>query len=146
MTITMADSQDAGIRPVQFLWLEITGKCQLECGHCYADSGPAGTHGRMRLPDWLRVIDEAARLGVRTVQFIGGEPTLHPDLPDLIPAAKRAGLAIEVFSNLVHITDELWDTFLRCDVGRRPPTTVTIPASTAPSPAGRRIPARAPTS
>ncbi|MBO0880190.1 MAG: radical SAM protein [Mycobacterium sp.] len=61
-----------------FLWLEITGRCQLACVHCYADSGPAGTHGSMRRADWLRVMDQAARMGVRMVQFIGGEPTLHP--------------------------------------------------------------------
>jgi MoaA/NifB/PqqE/SkfB family radical SAM enzyme len=48
-----------------FVWLEITGKCQLQCSHCYADSGPSGTHGRMSTPDWLRVIDQAAGLGVK---------------------------------------------------------------------------------
>lgn len=31
--------------PLRFLWLEITGRCQLACAHCYADSGPTGTHG-----------------------------------------------------------------------------------------------------
>ncbi|PWK82464.1 hypothetical protein C8D88_11357 [Lentzea atacamensis] len=25
---------------LRFAWLEITGKCQLSCTHCYADSGP----------------------------------------------------------------------------------------------------------
>lgn len=69
--------------PVRFMWLEITGKCQLECVHCYADSGPDGTAGSMTTNDWYRVIDEAASMGIRMVQFIGGEPTLHPDLPDL---------------------------------------------------------------
>jgi hypothetical protein len=49
------------------LWLEITRKCQLNCGHCYADSGPEGTHGEMARADWLRVIDQAAALGVGNV-------------------------------------------------------------------------------
>src|SRR6266568_1143984 len=95
----------------EFLWLEITGRCQLECRMCYADSGPVGTHGSMSNPDWMRVIDEAADMGVRTVQFIGGEPTLHPALPDLIRHALSRALAVEVFSNLVHVTDELWAVF-----------------------------------
>ncbi len=34
--------------------------------------------------DWERVIDQAAALGVETVQYIGGEPTLDPDLPRLV--------------------------------------------------------------
>ena len=94
-----------------FLWLEITGRCQLECQHCYAESGPSGTHGAMSTVDWLRVLDQAAALGVQTVQFIGGEPTLHPDLPRLVNHGLRLGLAVEVFTNLVHVTDELWELF-----------------------------------
>jgi MoaA/NifB/PqqE/SkfB family radical SAM enzyme len=27
------------VRPLDFLWLEVTGKCQLACSHCYASSG-----------------------------------------------------------------------------------------------------------
>lgn len=96
---------------VAFVWLEITGRCQLECVHCYAESGPSGTHGSMTGADWLRVIDQAAELGVGTVQFIGGEPTLHPDLPALVRHARAAGMEVEVFSNLVHVTPGLWETF-----------------------------------
>jgi MoaA/NifB/PqqE/SkfB family radical SAM enzyme len=98
---------------LSFLWLEITGKCQLRCVHCYADSGPSGTHGAMERSDWYRVIDEAAALGVQMVQFIGGEPTMHPDLPCLIDHALACGLEVEVFSNLVHVRPELWELFDR---------------------------------
>lgn len=52
-----------------FLWLEITGRCQLACVHCYAESGPAGSHGLMTKADWLRVLDEAAEIGVEMVQI-----------------------------------------------------------------------------
>jgi MoaA/NifB/PqqE/SkfB family radical SAM enzyme len=96
-----------------FLWLEITGKCQLRCVHCYADSSPEGTHGTMTTADWRNVIDQSAALGVRSVQFIGGEPTLHPDLAELVEHALDAGLAVEVFTNLVKITPRLWDVFSR---------------------------------
>lgn len=99
-----------------FVWLEITGKCQLECVHCYAESGPTGTHGVMTAADWLRVIDECAHLGVGMVQFIGGEPTLHPDLPRLVEHALESGLEVEVFSNLVHVSDRIWDVFTRSGV------------------------------
>lgn len=101
------------MQPIHFIWLELTGKCQLQCTHCYAGSGPDGTHGTMTPPDWRRVIDEAAGLGVELVQFIGGEPTLHPALPELIDHGLTRGLQIEVFSNLVHIRDDLWETFAR---------------------------------
>lgn len=98
---------------LRMLWLEITGRCQLECVHCYADSGPQGGHGTMTLPDWERIVDESADLGVDMVQFIGGEPTLHPNLPGLIDRALGRGLDVEVFTNLVHVTPALWETFAR---------------------------------
>jgi len=96
---------------LSFVWLEITGKCQLECVHCYATSGPTGTHGTMTADDWRRVIDQAAGIGVGAVQFNGGEPTLHPNLPALVKHALGKGLKVEIFSNLVQVTPALWDLF-----------------------------------
>lgn len=98
---------------LRFVWLEITGQCQLRCSHCYADSGPTGTHGTMNGDDWRRVITDAAGLGVRLIQFIGGEPTLHSELPGLVDLALRLEVDVEVFTNLVHVTPRLWDTFAR---------------------------------
>lgn len=94
-----------------FLSLEITGKCQLECVHCCTDSGPSGTHGTMTTEDWRTVIDQSASMGVRIVQFIGGEPTLHPALPELIDHAVARALGVEVFTNLVQVNDRLWAAF-----------------------------------
>lgn len=96
-----------------FLELEITGKCQLACSHCYADSGPTGGHGTMTADDWRSVLRQAADLGVPEVQFIGGEPTLHPDFPALLDHALAQDLRVQVFSNLVAVRPALWDRF-RC--------------------------------
>lgn len=97
--------------PLSFLWLEITGRCQLTCTHCYAGSSPTGTHGTMTGHDWRHVIDQAAELGVRMVQFIGGEPTLHPELPLLVDHALGHRIDVEIFTNLVRVTPPLWETF-----------------------------------
>lgn len=94
-----------------FLWLEVTGKCQLECAHCYADAGPTGTDGSMGYDDWVAAIDQGAALGVSTVQFIGGEPTLYARLPGLVSHALSLGVEVEVYSNLVHVTDVMWELF-----------------------------------
>jgi len=99
------------VRRTSFLWLELTGACQLACAHCYAQSGPSGTHGSMSRADWERVIDQAAAMRVEMVQFIGGEPTLHPDLSRLIERALACGLEVEVFTNLVRVTEPLWAVF-----------------------------------
>jgi MoaA/NifB/PqqE/SkfB family radical SAM enzyme len=98
-------------RAFSFLWLEITGRCGLSCDHCYAASGPSGTHGTMTGEDWRSVITQAASLGVAMVQFIGGEPTLHPDFAGLLAHAADAGLAVEVYSNLTHVKESWWNLF-----------------------------------
>lgn len=59
--------------------------------------------------DWLRVIDELSAMGVRDVQFIGGEPTLHPGLPAFVRHAVRKGTPVEVFSNMTHIRPNVWE-------------------------------------
>ncbi|MGW1978605.1 radical SAM protein [Streptomyces sp. NPDC001889] len=96
-----------------FAWLEVTGFCNLECTHCYADSSPRGTHGTMTVGDWKSTIDQLADMGVENVQFIGGEPCLYPHLAELIDHVRHRGITgIEVYSNLTHVSDSLWETFV----------------------------------
>lgn len=109
--LTLPQRVDLTPSGLSFLWLEITGKCQLNCAHCYADSGPLGTHGLMTVEQWKAVIDQAVDVGVKWVQFIGGEPTLHPGLVDLIHYCLARTMRVEVFSNLVTIRDDLWEVF-----------------------------------
>lgn len=111
---TTASSEDYGKlavgNEVSFAWLEITGKCQESCVHCYADSSPRGTHGDMVEEDWTRTIDQVRMLGGTMVQFIGGEPTLHPSLPALVDHSIKQGMEVEVYSNLTHVSDKMWHT------------------------------------
>jgi len=92
---------------LDFIWLEITKKCNLRCVHCYASSNPyLPLLGKMTNEDWKRVLDEGAQVGCRKVQFIGGEPTLHPHLFELIQHAKDVGYEfIEVFTNGTLLND-----------------------------------------
>ncbi|MQY06129.1 radical SAM protein [Actinomadura macrotermitis] len=112
--MTIALESPASARQVpRLVWLDLTRKCQLNCGHCYNDSGAHGSHGEMARNDWLRVIDQISDLGVPEVQFIGGEPTLHPHAAELVAYALAAGLRAEVFSNLAHPLGDAWWNLLR---------------------------------
>ncbi|WP_244189992.1 radical SAM/SPASM domain-containing protein [Streptomyces hygroscopicus] len=91
-----------------FLWLDLTRKCQLRCSPCFNSSGPERTHGSMTREDWLRVLDQAAECGVRSVQLIGGEPTLHPDSRLVADRALSLGLGVEIYSNLVRVPEAWW--------------------------------------
>ncbi|QRX95791.1 radical SAM protein [Streptomyces noursei] len=98
--------------PPTFLELEITQRCQLTCSsHCYAQAGPTKGHGTMTGDDWRRVITEAVALGVQRVQFIGGEPTMHPDFAALVEHALAAGLDVQVYSNLYRVRAEHWELY-----------------------------------
>lgn len=109
---------ETSLKELSFIWLEITGKCNLTCTHCYADSSPTGTlRGNMSYDDWIRVIEEAAELGCSQLQFIGGEPTLHPDLQSLIRFAKNKKFNfIEVFTNATRLNESLIECMKEYDV------------------------------
>src|SRR5438132_5185334 len=99
---------------LDFIWLELTGRCNLECVHCYADSGPDRPMAEgMELADWLAALDEAARLGCRKVQILGDEPTLYPGLPRLVEHARATGFEeVCVYTNGTHMTAALNQLFL----------------------------------
>lgn len=114
MSTVQVNNLPESIQGLSFLWLEITSKCNLECVHCYADSGPhSPLLGQMSTDAWIGVLAEAAALGCREVQFIGGEPTLHPDLDRMISFAAANGYTlIEVFTNATRLDAHLLSTLL----------------------------------
>lgn len=101
------DGVCGGPSNLTFLWLEITQKCNLECVHCYANSGPRSPlFGTMTTEDWMTAISDAYKAGCSSLQFIGGEPTLHPALHELITHARTVGFDfIEVFTNATALTE-----------------------------------------
>ncbi len=111
-------STDVQAGPLEFAWIELTNQCNLECVHCYASSGPNSTERDLLSgTDYHAILDQLHALGCKRVQFIGGEPTLNKDLVSLLDHAHRTGFTfIEVFTNLVHLSDELLTTMRRCGV------------------------------
>jgi MoaA/NifB/PqqE/SkfB family radical SAM enzyme len=103
---------------LDFLWLELTRRCNLACVHCYTESSSAlPLRERMTFADWCRVMDDARAAGCRRVQFIGGEPTLDPDLGRLLEHASQAGFRYpEVFTNATLIREDLVQIFRRLRV------------------------------
>lgn len=63
--------------------------------------------------DWRAVITDAAALGIRTVQLIGGEPTVHPYWREFTELALSLGLRVEIYSNLFHVAPVWWEVFTR---------------------------------
>lgn len=71
------------------LFFHILTRCNLRCRHCYIN--PA-QHGRETLPlatitRWLALFADKSQ--TTNVIFLGGEPTLHPDLAQAVRSARR---------------------------------------------------------
>lgn len=92
---------------LDFLWLELTSKCNNRCLHCYATCGPIiETNDCVPHERWLSLIDEASQAGATAIQLIGGEPLMYPKWRDLVIKAKESGFDfIEIFTNATLVDD-----------------------------------------
>ena len=88
--------------------IALTYRCQNRCTFCYASAPERGRQvPEMTTEEVKRILDiivDDAR--VPTVSFTGGEPTLRPDLPDLIAYAKSRRLRTNLITNGVRCGNE----------------------------------------
>ena len=83
---------------VSWIAFHLTDRCQLDCQHCLRD--PARKPADLDLALVERVLDQAVALyGVHEVALTGGEPTLHPQLFDIVDAIVARGLRWHMVSN-----------------------------------------------
>ncbi len=73
------------------LFFHILTRCNLSCRHCYINPEQ---HGKTRLPlkkitAWLNVFSGGS--AATNLIFLGGEPTLHTDLPLAVKYARNLG-------------------------------------------------------
>jgi cyclic pyranopterin phosphate synthase len=87
------EGRSGGRRSSYALRVSVLEQCQLDCRYCR----PGAVVSPVQRARWLSAA-EHARLaplflaaGVRKVRFTGGEPTLRPDLPDVVAAWTAAG-------------------------------------------------------
>jgi GTP 3',8-cyclase len=68
------------------LRISLTDRCQLRCSYCLPEHGVQWLAKPQLLTDaeFVHLADLFVGLGVRTIRLTGGEPTLHPRLPELI--------------------------------------------------------------
>lgn len=84
-------------QPPMGMLAELTHRCPLSCPYCSNPLELERATGELTTEEWLRVIDEAADLGVLQIHFSGGEPTVRRDLEQLLSRARDR----EIYSNLI---------------------------------------------
>jgi pyrroloquinoline quinone biosynthesis protein E len=76
---------------------EVTHRCPLHCVYCSNPLQLVATKAELSTEAWVRVFQEASRLGVLHLHLTGGEPAARTDLEELIAGARQAGL----YTNLI---------------------------------------------
>jgi MoaA/NifB/PqqE/SkfB family radical SAM enzyme len=73
------------------IFFHILTACNLSCCHCYINPKEhgTGTVSKKNLEKWLTLFQDVNK--ETNVVFLGGEPTMHPDLPHAIRFAKELG-------------------------------------------------------
>lgn len=82
----------------------VTSKCPAACSGCYLDARADGAH--RSFTEIAAALDRVAAEGAFTVAFGGGEPMLHPELPQLAAHARRVGLTPVVTTSGIGLNAE----------------------------------------
>ncbi len=83
--------------------LAITYRCNNDCSHCY--NARPRDYPELSNAEWHRVLDKVWAIGIPHVVFTGGEPTLRPDLPELVARAEQNGQITGINTNGRRLSD-----------------------------------------
>ncbi len=81
--------------------LSITARCNRDCDYCFAKEALAALAGgrlSMSMPVFEQSLDFLERSGIRELRLLGGEPTVHPQFPEMVARAVARGFRLRVFS------------------------------------------------
>ena len=94
------------IDPPLALLAELTHRCPLSCPYCSNPLEMDARSAELDTETWYRVLTEAKEIGALQVHFSGGEPTLRPDLVDLVAHADKIGLYCNLITAAVSLTEK----------------------------------------
>jgi hypothetical protein len=84
-----------------FSWanfIEITKECNLTCSVCFSASFP-GAGNQMPVAEVVALARGLRQQGLRAVTLSGGEPTLHPQLVEIVRSIRRLGMDVTLATN-----------------------------------------------
>jgi len=90
--------------------IPITSACNLDCPICYTVNKNENAH-MLSKESFQKTLDHLTKHGqeLDIINFTGGEPTLHPELPELLRMARRAGIQrLTVSTNGLRLKDEAY--------------------------------------
>lgn len=93
--------QEIRAHHLQYLFLEITKRCNLNCLHCGSDCKKETNSPELTTDSWIKIIDYIKAQFSSNVGFIitGGEPLLHKDLFKIGKHIKENGMRWGMVTN-----------------------------------------------
>ena len=76
------------------LTVDLTNRCNMMCDPCFMDANQVGYVHELSWDEITEILDNAIRIKPRrqmSVQFSGGEPTMHPNFVDAVRYARQLG-------------------------------------------------------
>ena len=85
----------------------LTERCNMHCQYCFAKYGCENFKEQtLSLYQYYKIIEQIAKEGFSKISFAGGEPLLHPMLPELIRFTKQLGITTMLVTNGALLTPE----------------------------------------
>lgn len=105
---------EAGLKPPKTVTLAVTHRCNLNCRHCWPESGPDSNTPVVPSHQVLDLMAGFAALGAERIVITGGEPLTHPYWFDMLSfACSRPEIKeVRLQTNAVLITPAHVDAFL----------------------------------
>jgi uncharacterized radical SAM superfamily Fe-S cluster-containing enzyme len=82
-----------------FNYVSITDDCNCRCPVCFAAAGSCPSNFYLSNDEAEAIAANAVRNRARSVNIIGGEPTVHPRLLDIVAVFRRHGLKVALATN-----------------------------------------------
>ncbi|MGD0533953.1 MAG: GTP 3',8-cyclase MoaA [Methanoregula sp.] len=84
-------------RPVTNLRISLTSRCNLSCIYCHAE-GEKNPESEMSADEIIAIMEIAAKFGIKSIKFTGGEPLIRPDILKIIRAVPK-GIECSITTN-----------------------------------------------
>jgi len=102
------------------LYVYVTNGCNCACRHCWIvpeDSCRTDRPVHFLTPEiFAAAVEEAIPLGLKSVKWTGGEPTIHPLFEKLLKIQREHGLGGRIETNGMQVTAEMAQLLRECGV------------------------------
>ena len=84
--LTTAQLTDQFSRPITYLRISVTDKCNLRCIYCMPETGLVWLPKSdiLSYEEIVEIVAAASEVGVRSIRLTGGEPLIRRDLASLV--------------------------------------------------------------